>query len=876
MSGLGIDFGDAGAEVPRRELDPKSEAFVPAAVARRRAHLVGGTGGRASEPVPRLACAPLRENTVLPNAGMPPAPRSVSAGMRHPLPPKPPVSPHDVQMAGVTLRADTPSDAGSPVVGAAAPAAPAPSRAARAPATPVLHPLPAKPATPVLPAEKDDRVAVDVALEGRSAVEGGCLQGCMRLTLPDHTSPATAMLLAQPRVRLIGYEALPEDDVRHVFYHRTCVIDGDRSVDGPSEPYVLHGSPELSQPEDAAHALLPCYASRPDDAGFHLGRGGTYDLPFSLSLPIGRGARGCYRSERAQVGYMVIASVRVKAFGETHGGVAHCFQNVELHPYLNPTAALASSARPLLASTTSGTPPAVQLAAALHRENWVAGQSVYVDVHVQNHTQHTLGALRVALVCRETLTRDQATPPTCTQRVVAHEALHAGKPHGWWSGVRPCAAASFSHAFCLPADALTLVRGRHVDVQYVLRVCVADERGSASAEVELPLRIVHYVSLDPPPSKRNLAQSAGLFPSTLDAHEDPRQMIERVRSLEALRSPRSTLGASSGMYLAPCSAAAAPVEQGGRTAQHRRSLDFINNAIRSATARRYSPHTEPATTGLGIEVDAGAEEPAPTEARPNRAVPAIVTPEPEAPPQEEPDESVVLGDETNDDVGLALGRAQGDESAVSCTDVLDAYHNAAANTAGAADLSTERNSTASTPVAAQGETRVSSAATPHARTPSTPERQTTAAAPVLRARASCSVLSASVPSTPMREGTERAGAPTASAPRPGTARKVPGQFTFATSTSPLKVKAKPSIGALDARAGGHGSPVRAARTSPAVAPERAVRRSQSTATLRGSEQRPLGAPGTPERPAPSARVVPATDRGPRMVRRGVRRAPSRR
>ena len=94
-------------------------------------------------------------------------------------------------MAGVTLRADTPSDAGSPVVGAAAPAAPAPSRAARAPATPVLHPLPAKPATPVLPAEKDDRVAVDVALEGRSAVEGGCLQGCMRLTLPDHTSPAT-------------------------------------------------------------------------------------------------------------------------------------------------------------------------------------------------------------------------------------------------------------------------------------------------------------------------------------------------------------------------------------------------------------------------------------------------------------------------------------------------------------------------------------------------------------------------------------------------------------------------------------------------------------------------------------------------------------
>ncbi|WFD02757.1 hypothetical protein MOBT1_001441 [Malassezia obtusa] len=70
---------------------------------------------------------------------------------------------------------------------------------------------------------------------------------------------------------------------------------------------------------------------------------GTHVLPFTLQLPIARGAKGSYRSEQAEIGYIAIASVRVRSFSEQQGGIAHCFQKMDLHPYLNPTEVLSSA-----------------------------------------------------------------------------------------------------------------------------------------------------------------------------------------------------------------------------------------------------------------------------------------------------------------------------------------------------------------------------------------------------------------------------------------------------------------------------------------------------------------------------------------------------
>ncbi|WFD36054.1 hypothetical protein MCUN1_002925 [Malassezia cuniculi] len=815
MSGLGIDMGRApttgrGAKGNGTHYRRKSS----------NKHNNRGGGKHTSHAAvsrQRVQCAPLCENPGMLNVP--------AQTVHHTLPQKPVVTQplRDVQSASVTVRETSPNDSDTTV----SPGIPAiagarivsgnsvgmrfvsgpisdimvvPDTSSAPPEvvdinnsaqSPVLasrpsHQLPAKPVTPTVPVERDTRVGIDVHLSIDQAVEGGCVHGVVRLQVPDHKSPTTAMLMAQPRVRLIGYESLRGDETRHVFYHHASVLDGDRSVDGPSEPYVLHGSTTQAA-EDTQ--MLPCYASLPDNDGYYLGKRGEYELPFSLSLPIGRGARGSYRSAKAQVGYLVIASVRVKSFGEQHGGVAHCFKQIDLHPYINPTAALASAARPILArNTLQGSEPVVDLAAALHRETWVAGQRVYFDVSVRNSGTERLDRLGVALVRTESITQDGKE--SRTETVVSQDTLDAvGTSHNWWRGVDADAEQHFSHDFLLPDNVVTIVRGRHINVVYHLRISVGSSEAKAETEaahVDLPVRAVSYVSIDPPPVKRNLAQSAGIFPSSVAAPQDPSKMIERVRSLEMLRSPRATMSLSGHLV---------PEPPRVRTAHHRRSLEFINHAIRSATARHNSPCAQEETPlGLGIELagDAAAETaseasaaPPPHRPRaPAAQIPSLPVLEvPDWPEESEGDvsRSLVLGDETVDDVGLALDDRRDCDSniSVSWTGIIDAYDRTAESSVGHVDIDDAPPSRTTTP------TREMRSNTP--RMSQDLSQNTSFSAHSQRASVACIN---SQPTTPVKSTSMSSVAVTHAATAPRTLGARRSGFFVATSDSPVRVKAK--------------------------------------------------------------------------------------
>lgn len=855
MAGLGIDFGSLNEPVA-------APAASMGKSTRRHAHLARPvTSGRATsdnDAPARLPCAPLRENRAVTNT-LPPVPQQVPAmPMQHLLPPKPTacaLSPtlDGVQHAQLVVRAETPSEQNSPRSDVSAymtqkSSTPLALSHARN-ATPFLPAslgtfheprtapeLPSKPqTTPMLPLERDRRVGIEIFLEEDRAVEGGCLQGCIRLRLPAHTSPKTAMLLAQPRVRLIGYETLPGEDVRHVFYHHASVIDGDRSIDGPSEPYVLHGSPALSQPQGSTQPLLPCCASLPDADGFYLGKEGTHVLPFTLQLPIARGAKGSYRSEQAEIGYIAIASVRVRSFGEHQGGIAHCFQKMDLYPYLNPTEVLASATRPILEQASDAQ---VRLAAALHRETWVAGQRVYFDMSVLNRAAETMHLLHVSLQCTETLHRSRSDASddysvSHTTRTLWKQTLNANGDNAghWWAGVHPGPPAHFGHSIVLPGDALTIEKSRHIDVRYTLRIGVGTGNEPRVA-VELPLRIVHFVSLDPPPVKRSFA-GVNLLDYTMGLQPDQGQMVERVRSMDALRSPRAFMSASG--HLLPSPAAQPPAREvpSERTAQHRRSLDFINSAIRSATARRSSPYvpsiSETPPAGLGIELGTQPQ----TQVRPRASWyksqrdvrrPTDASFDTDA----TQDTSLQLGDETNDDVVLVFDpppaktpsttrmadtTADTDGGSTLCHDILDAYGNQSQ------DESTPEPMRCSAPM------RGAPAPRDDASEPRTPTRRPSAAA-------------------------HAASVPRETRPRNNT-------FMFATSASPLKVKAAP-VGGV--RAGSRvpehtlararsttalaTGPARVARAIPAEGRAAVVRTPERPATRTGTAQNDAIAGGT--------------------------------
>ncbi|TKY86115.1 hypothetical protein EX895_004940 [Sporisorium graminicola] len=503
------------------------------------------------------------------------------------------------------------------------------------------------------------RVEVDLVLESDLVVEGGSLQGRMQIRVRKGSEKEGGVFLAQPKIRVVGFEELLADDTRYIFYHHASVIDGDRSNNGPSEPYYLHGSPTLSSPETAPFSALACFAGGPDAEGYAEGKVGSHSIPFSLELPVSKGVKGSYRGKNAVVRYIVIGSVKLKSASGANRSIAHFYRHVDLFPYLNPAVVLSSALKPIQASSSKslflGGSGKVHLMASLHRNTWVAGQRVYINVGILNETSKKINGMTLALIRTVTLYKPrpelnlngqamqrELDPDACqtstTRKKIAEEELEMGQKgsrgvvtaRGWWTGVEPGQRVESSHSMHIPADALSISRGRHVEVVYSIKVSIGSSL-SSDVSVELPIKVINFVSLDPPPLKkantakfsvdptRSWAPAPGSVfsdakspPGATATGGDSDQMVARLKSVDAMRSPGKTeislqnydQHLQAARLLSPGEVAAEQT----RRLQHQKSLDFINHAIRSAAARRgvdVTPTTSssartPSPAGLGI------------------------------------------------------------------------------------------------------------------------------------------------------------------------------------------------------------------------------------------------------------------------------------
>lgn len=85
-------------------------------------------------------------------------------------------------------------------------------------------------------------------------------------------------------------ELASQEESRHIFYHHASSISSIESPCGPPLP-------------------LPCFDSEPDSENFHRGLPGQHVIPFSMPLPLGKGAKGGFKSKQGVVRYIVIAYV---------------------------------------------------------------------------------------------------------------------------------------------------------------------------------------------------------------------------------------------------------------------------------------------------------------------------------------------------------------------------------------------------------------------------------------------------------------------------------------------------------------------------------------------------------------------------------------
>ncbi|SCV69083.1 BQ2448_2103 [Microbotryum intermedium] len=380
---------------------------------------------------------------------------------------------------------------------------------------------------------KTPRVELDLLLNSPLLVEGGLMKGRV-----DVRVRRGEVYISKPKVRVVGFEdfshppfrlgtELASGEARHVFYHHAAHIESTTNAKDRS---------------------LPFCDPLGDDEGFHKGRLGEHAVPFAMSLPVGKGAKGGWKCKQGVVRYIVIASVKLKSKDGADRSIAHFYRHVDIFPYYNPAILLAPSPQPHTAKASKslfmGGSGKVNLAATLHRQTWVAGQRCYVEIRVENESNKKIKSLTLSLLRNTVVMRPgaktSASEPPCssqsTRKKVAESTLEMGKKgtkgvtaKGNWLGVEAGETTDFSHSLIIPVsvvskeaqsagqellilcfqqtDELTIARGRHLEVSFVLKVAAGSSL-SADVSAEIPIRIVNFVSIDPPPGHLGSASPA--------------------------------------------------------------------------------------------------------------------------------------------------------------------------------------------------------------------------------------------------------------------------------------------------------------------------------------------------------------------------------
>ncbi|KAG8921447.1 hypothetical protein FRC01_000251 [Tulasnella sp. 417] len=349
-------------------------------------------------------------------------------------------------------------------------------------------------------AKSKARVEVDIELESETIVEGGYLRGKMEVTIRKPGKNESPIWIGGGKLRI-----LPHNDIRYTFYQ--C-------------------AEALGSITSASHHL---FTSAPDEEGFCQAREGTHILPFAMKIPISGTAKGALQTKSgAMVRYIAMGSIKIKDQGSPVKSIAHFYRHVEIHPFLG-QAVLSPADQPLRTSTAQtlfmGGSGKLQIAATLHRRIWVAGQRCYVHVTLNNETTKKVKTLTFTLVrtttrfqpkaeldARSPLAGEDADIDACETstsiKLVAQCTLEMGQKgergcvtaKGFWTGVEPGRLVELSHFMHVPSDALSISRGRLIEVDYMLRISAGTGPLSSDVTVQLPIRIINFLSIDPPPT----------------------------------------------------------------------------------------------------------------------------------------------------------------------------------------------------------------------------------------------------------------------------------------------------------------------------------------------------------------------------------------
>lgn len=236
----------------------------------------------------------------------------------------------------------------------------------------------------------------------------------------------------------------------------------------------------------------------------------TAVIPFCLNLPLTIGPPP-YISKQARIRYILCATACVKPAGDP----VRIRQSLDVHmlTVYDPEKALSSLPTPLLATEQLSIPHGlgkqnIKLTAGLHRQIWLNGAMIFVDVHIMNHSSKTLKKIEVQLE-KTTLWYSHAAagtieksathlrlPKRSDNEIVCSSIIKTSKE---WKGVPSHSSEVRTCDIEIPRGHVTISTGRYFEVRYFLNVIVAVTLFKTIA-VQLPVTIIPLNSLDVVPN----------------------------------------------------------------------------------------------------------------------------------------------------------------------------------------------------------------------------------------------------------------------------------------------------------------------------------------------------------------------------------------
>ena len=376
---------------------------------------------------------------------------------------------------------------------------------------------------------RNDRVELSVHLPSPLFVGGGTIEGHIRLELHDDTSK-------KGRFRSISIFRLSLD-----------VIGVEEVSDGRRWIFLSLGSELFDEkhppPPSLVNKRRPYHDS---ELSWHM-KPGMAVIPFCMNLPLNLGPPP-YLSRHASIRYILSPTAHLKV-GDKRQLVRQTW-NIQMLTVHDPEKALASLPSPLLAAdslTLSNTAELqiVRLTAGLHRQTWVNGSKIFVDVHVVNGTGKNIKKLELQLEktilwyshaaagTAEKSANHLRLPKRSDTEVVSTTTIRKSKD---WKGVLARSSEVRTCELEVPRGHVTVSTGRYFEVRYFINV-IASISMFKSCAVQLPVSLIHINSLDILPN--SLAQVAASIEAkrarTLPVQQDICQPYHQGQAFTAPR-----------------------------------------------------------------------------------------------------------------------------------------------------------------------------------------------------------------------------------------------------------------------------------------------------------------------------------------------------